>query len=229
MKGRPITEQEFQAMLDAVPVAVVPPGDHISEHRKPAIIASWRFLLTGFWWSGLRLSEAVCLHWTDRRYICIEQLEGDAPMLWVPDSHEKGHEDRILPMAPEFAEMLREIPPQRRTGYVFNPIPRRKRYSARLSAEHVGKVISKVGKQAGVEVRDDDGRVKFASAHDLRRSFGDRWSTRVMPPVLKELMRHDSIETTLRYYVGRDAEATAGVVWSAYRSLGNRVGNHSDT
>ena len=37
-----------------------------------------------------------------------------------------------------------------------------------------------------------------ASAHDLRRSFGFRWSCRVMPTVLGKLMRHESIETTMR-------------------------------
>ena len=230
MKGRPIAEQEFESFLAAVPAAVVPDGDHIEAGRKPAIIASWQQLLTGLWWSGLRLSEAVCLHWTDRRYICVERLEDATPMLWVPDAHEKGHEDRILPMAPEFAEFLRAIPPQLRSGYVFNPIPRRKRYSSRLSDRHVGRVISSIGKEAGVEVRDDEGKVKFASAHDLRRSFGDRWSKRVMPAVLKELMRHDSIETTMRYYIGRDAEATAAVVWSAYSGdVGHQAGNHANT
>jgi len=34
-----------------------------------------------------------------------------------------------------------------------------------------------------------------------------------MPPVLQELMRHESIETTLKYYVGRNAQATAKLLW----------------
>ena len=56
-------------------------------------------------------------------------------------------------------------------------------------------------------------RVKYASAHDLRRSFGDRWAKRVMPAELKEMMRHESIETTLRYYVSSNAERTAETCW----------------
>lgn len=36
-----------------------------------------------------------------------------------------------------------------------------------------------------------------------------------MPTVLKELMHHGSIETTLKYYVGHNAEATAEAVWAA--------------
>lgn len=59
--------------------------------------------------------------------------------------------------------------------------------------------------------------VKYASAHDLRRSFGERWSTRVMPQVLMALMRHESIATTMRYYVGRNANTTADAVWEGYK------------
>ena len=36
-----------------------------------------------------------------------------------------------------------------------------------------------------------------------------------MPVVLKDLMRHDSLDTTLKYYVGRDAETTADVLYKA--------------
>ena len=38
-----------------------------------------------------------------------------------------------------------------------------------------------------------------------------------MPPDLMTLMRHESIESTLKYYVGRNSQATADVAWSAYR------------
>ncbi len=37
-----------------------------------------------------------------------------------------------------------------------------------------------------------------------------------MPQVLKELMRHESIETTMKYYVGHNAQLTADALWSAY-------------
>ena len=45
-----------------------------------------------------------------------------------------------------------------------------------------------------------------------------------MPQVLTELMRHESIETTLRYYVGRNAEQTTDAVWAAFESS-NTIGN----
>lgn len=58
--------------------------------------------------------------------------------------------------------------------------------------------------------------MKYASAHDLRRAFGERWAARIMPAQLRELMRHESIETTLRYYVGTNAERTADACWVAF-------------
>ena len=57
---------------------------------------------------------------------------------------------------------------------------------------------------------------KFASAHDLRRAFAVRWANRVMPTVLRELMRRASITTTLAYYVGQNAEATANALWLGF-------------
>ena len=63
---------------------------------------------------------------------------------------------------------------------------------------------------------------KFASAHDLRRAFGQRWSGRVLPNVLRELMRHEDTSRTMKFYVGQNAEATADAVWAA---AGNIQGN----
>ena len=40
-----------------------------------------------------------------------------------------------------------------------------------------------------------------------------------MPAQLMELMRHESIETTLRFYVGTDAQRTAEAAWAAFDAL----------
>jgi integrase len=80
-----------------------------------------------------------------------------------------------------------------------------------------------VAPQKGTAATDDQPATpdyklaKHASAHDLRRSSGERWAARVMPQVLPELMRHESIETTMKYYVGLNAQSTAAVLWEAVR------------
>jgi integrase len=93
-------------------------------------------------------------------------------------------------------------------------------------------LVSKIGEKAGVRVytdpRDPE-RVKYASAHDLRRAFGERWAARIMPAQLKELMRHESIETTLRFYVGANAERTAEACWDAYAKAGPAAATAAQT
>lgn len=36
-----------------------------------------------------------------------------------------------------------------------------------------------------------------------------------MPQILMQLMQHEDISTTMKFYVGREAEATADVLWAA--------------
>jgi hypothetical protein len=55
---------------------------------------------------------------------------------------------------------------------------------------------------------------KFASAHDLADRLISLGGL-VMPTVLPEWMRQADISTTMKYYVGQNAEATADAVWAA--------------
>ena len=51
-----------------------------------------------------------------------------------------------------------------------------------------------------------------------------------MPTDLQQLMRHESIETTLKYYVGRNAEATADAIWASIEQVPTLVPtSHSGT
>jgi integrase len=208
MKGRPITGEEFERMLGSVPLVV-------GEKAAPA----WKHYLRGLWVSGLRLSESLELYWDreDKLQPVLPRPGAGRPVLRVLAELEKGHADRLLPIVPEFALFLLETPEPGRVGPVF-AFPKKKFRNVEAQAEYVGKKVSEIGKKAGVVVRTDPTdpkKKKFASAHDLRRSFGDRWSKRVMPADLKELMRHESIDTTLRFYVGANAERTADTCWAA--------------
>jgi integrase len=213
MKGRPVTAEEFDRMIDKTKAEV-------GESRAK----SWQRDLDGLWLSGLRLSEAIELSWDDESTLHVV-MNGKYPMLRIPAEGEKGHKERLLPITPDFAEWLAQTPQEARCGRVFRFVATTgKRYTERFSA---GRVVSSIGERAGVKVstkkaKDGSSKVKFASAHDLRRSFGERWARKVMPQVLMELMRHESMETTLKYYVGTNAEATASVLWT---TTGNTSGN----
>lgn len=215
MKGRPVTTEEFERMLKVTSAVV---GEGVAE--------SWRHLLRGLWLSGLRISEAYALTWDHGGGLSVDTT-GEHPMLRVDARAEKGNRDRYLPIAPEFAELLLSTPQYDRVGFVFNPASKSSP-GKRASQDTAERTISTIGRKAGVKVLETTTkgkpRTKFASSHDLRRSFGTRWATRVMPVDLQALMRHESIETTLRFYVGLDAQST---MQRLYASLpkGNTLSN----
>jgi integrase len=100
------------------------------------------------------------------------------------------------------------VPEPKQTGPIFK-LDQADGKPGRPSVDRVAKTVSSIGTKAKVRV---DVR-KTASAHDLRRAYGERWATRLMPAQLMELMRHQTIETTLNFYVGRNAERTAAILW----------------
>ena len=225
MKGRAITTEEFERMIAAVGKVIVVPNKGKAKARiergpDETRLASWQHLIKGLWVSGLRLGESLDLHWDDET-----KIRPDGKFFRVPCESEKGHQDRILPMSPECFEFLESVPKSHRNGYVFSPIGQNKDLR-RLTVQTVGRTIALIGERAGIKVntkraKDAGGKPStkpvFASAHDLRRSFGERWAARIMPPQLMELMRHESIETTLRFYVGQNAQKTSAILWEAHK------------
>ena len=196
MRGRPITVEEFERMLAAVPAV------------RPADTGLWTHYLTGLWLSGLRLEESTVLSWELDAPISVD-LAGRRPRLRIYAEAEKGHQDRLLPMTPDFAEFLGQTPVKERQGLIFKLVDLQT--GKPLAAGCVSRIVSAIGKKARVVVSKTD--QKHASAHDLRRAFGTRWSSRVKPATLKLLMRHKSIETTLKYYVAQDADDVADELW----------------
>ncbi len=84
MKGRPITTEEFERILAAVPKVLSAktriPKSNKWEYKTPTpeSVESWRRLLRGLWWSGLRLGEALELYWDRPDRLCVD-LSGKRP------------------------------------------------------------------------------------------------------------------------------------------------------
>jgi integrase len=102
-----------------------------------------------------------------------------------------------------------QTPTDQRHGRVFEFHNRKTGEIGAVKMQWASTVICDIGEAAKALVNRKAGKAKFASAHDLRRSSGQRWASRVMPQVLIELMRHKDISTILKYYVGINAKATA--------------------
>lgn len=183
MKGRPLTGAEYQAML--LEGGCVDFGETLVDFME------------GLWLSGLRRTEAMLLSW-DRDAPFSIDMSGEYPRYRIRNRVQKSKRAQLAPMTPDFIEFLMKR--EGRKGTVFNPMGR----WGRFKSDGVGKAIAAIGESAGVVTDEAAGR--HATCHDFRRSFGDRWSRKVMPADLKELMRHRSIETTMRYYVGRNVD-----------------------
>jgi integrase len=215
-KGRPITGEEFERMIAAAREIVGTDN-----------VEAWKFLLRGLWWSGLRLGEALNLSWDGDSGLVVN-VSGDDVMLLIPGDSQKSGKEQLLTMAPEFAEQLLGINPADRTGLVF-------KLPGNPAQDAVSETIGAIGEKAAIKVKTTErptlpkpqegekrkvrGRskseVKYASAHDLRRSFCQRWARLVMPQVLMELARHESYETTMKFYATRNAKETAKILRAA--------------
>lgn len=198
MRGRPLTPTEFQAMLDTVTAV------------RPQDAEVWKEYLNGLWLSGLRLTESLIVSWDDESPFAVD-LSGRRPRFRIYGEAEKGGKDRYLPMTPDFAELLVRTPHKQRFGVVFPLTGDRRR---QFGTATVGRVVSEIGEQAGIVV--NAGKEKYASAHDLRRSFGTRWAGKVKPATLQLLMRHESVETTMKYYVDQDADDVSDQLWEQH-------------
>ena len=107
MKGRPITHEEFQKLLDSTEKVV---GSKAAE--------SWRFVLRGLWESALRLDELMHVSWDQMGAIRPVWKENRLPVLNIPASMQKNDTEESIPLLPWFEAIILETPPEQRRGWV---------------------------------------------------------------------------------------------------------------
>jgi integrase len=226
MKGRAICLEEFEKMLSKV-------KEVVGEDAE----ASWKYLLRGLWESGLRLDELMHLHWTDEQYIVPKWRKGALPELQIPASMQKNDTAESIPLLPWLEALFQETPAPQRFGWVFNPmslqtkLKRRVRHQ-RPSAEWVGKVISRIGAKAGVIVCPAKGekKAKYASAHDLRRSCGERMADAEVPErELAKILRHADVQTTRQFYAPGTVQQSAGIIQRKLATVPRNTANSEST
>ena len=113
MRGRPVTPNEFDTVLEAVPAVV----------GKEAT-ASWKHTLRILWESTFRISDAMDFSWNDPRRIhpIWPTSTGLHPTLAIPSTQKNGKTQEI-PMLPGLDELLKQTPSADRQGWVINPRP----------------------------------------------------------------------------------------------------------
>jgi integrase len=206
MKGRAISGEEFERMLAATSKVV---GDGAAE--------SYQHVLRGLWSSALRIGELMMVGWDRPDAIQPVWRKRSEPILRIPANLQKNNTEEEIPLLPWFESLLLETPERLRTGWVFNPVSMNGRLNRRPrvdrpSAEWVAKVVSRIGQKAKVVVTPG-AEPKYASAHDLRRSCGQRLSDAGVPErVIQSVLRHESWTTTQRFYVAGNVQADARVL-----------------
>jgi len=198
-RGRPINDEEFERLLLA------------ADKVRPNDSDKWKRLITGLYLSGLRISDAMKVSWEyDAPFALV--TTGRHPVFSIHATAQKAQRDETIPLTPDFASFVMETPEKERKGWVFNMLDSE---GKNMKAQHAARIIGQIGKRAGVLV--DRREKKFASAHDLRRSFGTRWAKRNIPVAsLRKLMRHSNIQTTMEFYAIIDAQDLAGELWANF-------------
>lgn len=201
-RGRPLTGEEFERILAAIGAAL-----------PSRLVAAWQWDARLLWLTGLRIGDAHQLSWPgDHSRIQIHGIDRRRPMVWFPAGRDKSRRESSTPLTPDAIELLRTE--QNRDGYVFRFLGHKGR---RLTREDtISKRFASFGKAAGVVTGfDHNDQPRYATAHDMRRSFGCRWAPRVSAAVLQKMMRHASIQTTMTYYADIAAVSIADAVHEA--------------
>lgn len=156
-------------------------GDEFARLLGHAPDDAWAAFLSTAWYTGMRRNEMLDLVW-----------ESDSGKPWIdfaanrvriPAAYNKSDADQWIPLHPDLGSLLKA---RRQTA---GPL-----FVLGSSPPNVSHKFTRVAKAAGLRI----------TLHDLRRSFGSRYASAVPAPVLKRLMRHADIKTTLTFYTDVD-------------------------
>jgi hypothetical protein len=112
MRGRAVTENEFQRILEAT-----------ASVARDQAAPSWQF---ADWIRDIRSPTTGRLPTLlGRRQRLRRRLQWRRPMFIIRGALEERKRDRLLPMAPEFAHLLDEVRLAHREGRLFQPQSKR--------------------------------------------------------------------------------------------------------
>jgi len=187
---------DFKRLLAAVPEV------------RPKDTAYWSRLLRGLSTCNLRINELRRLSWDPGSKIRIDGADVYPLIRFHPKSH-KSQKRRIQVILPQFWDVCRETPMDQRTGHVF-PVPNGR--GGQLSNKRLVRIISDIGKAAGIVTNVDTG--KHATSHDIgRRTFLRKIDDQLTMPEAHKAMGHSDFQTTINFYDTRDALELSAKLW----------------
>lgn len=189
-KGRALTLDEIRLMREAIP-------DVIHSFESPEIFLH---AMSAMELIGMRLGEVWNFCWepiAGTHYPV--RLHRTNPAVVFSDTQKSGIEQEV-PLTQEAAEWLRFVP--RVSQWICrNRGPR----GEHKTYQRLGKVIAAAGQRANVIVKQftkpsGDTKVKYASAHDFRRTFATRLHQDLNISELQVMTRHGDADVLLDFY-----------------------------
>lgn len=202
-----VAVQEYHGLLEAAPTL------------------RWKIFYALAYTSGARMAELFSLTWSDIDFengrLVIANREGTAD---IPPFQIKDHEARRIPLPTHTIDLLTEWQTKAPEGvpYILLTKERYERVKAkwqllrkegkpwrnRYMVNNVLRDFKKHFKRAGIKP------IAKLTIHTLRKSCGQNWADHLPMNVVKELMGHSKVETTLEFYnqVDSDHEAKAANV-----------------
>ena len=180
----------------------------IDEYQRLMQSASrlwWQGLISLAYGSGLRKGEILNLTWADidfeNQYIHIRVKEStEHTIAWEP----KDHENRVVPVSDETAQLLANIQLESKEGfpYVFISPQRLERIKERIRSNKWNEKSEMVNNMwlNFQRLRRKAGVLK-CTLHDLRRSAITNWAQYLPIQVVQQLAGHSDITTTRKYYL----------------------------
>jgi integrase len=195
MRSRPITAEEFERIILAVP--------KVRNGPRQGDVDLWQRFLRGLWLSSLRVDELRRLSWDAGADLSIDAA-GKYPMIRMLAEGHKSRKDCYQPITPEFWALISK-PGVQRTGYVF-PLPGVN--GQQMTRKAVIRVVSAIGKKAGVVT--NTGTKKTATSHDIgRRAVLTRLAATMTLSQTQQFARHSDPRTTSEFYIRHEAESLA--------------------
>jgi site-specific recombinase XerD len=134
-------------------------------------------IIEALYGSGVRRSELV--------NIKKEDVNWDKGILLI---HGKGSKDRLVPLNDRALELLKRYADSHNSEWIF---PSSKNKGCHISTRRLNEIIEECGLKAGVA---------GVTPHKFRHSFGSHlFENGIDSRVLKDLMGHESINTTVQY------------------------------
>lgn len=191
-KGRPLVGEELERMEAAIPLVCKTLEDPDGFLRAMNVM---RLI-------GMRKAEAWMFAWEPEPGAHFPMLlDSKTPAVQFHENQKSGVE-QIVPLTPEAAAWLRSLPRGDSPWVCRTRGPK----GWHKTPDRMGRVIGAAGRKARIMVKEivkSDGRklIKYASAHDLRRTFARDLHRRLGNVTeAKHMTRHADAQTLLDYY-----------------------------